>query len=74
LTHYRIDEFHSNAYAEWLRMGSPSEPNEKQYTLLQTAGALAALGPVETLSVAVGRAMVSFDLPRQAVSLLTIEW
>ena len=72
--HYRIDEFHSNAYAEWLRMGSPSEPNEKQYTLLQTAGALAALGPVETISVAVGRAMVSFDLPRQAVSLLTIEW
>jgi xylan 1,4-beta-xylosidase len=74
LTHYRIDEFHSNAYAEWLRMGSPSEPNEKQYARLQASGALAALGPVETIAVAVGRAAVNFDLPRQAVSLVTLEW
>jgi len=74
LTHYRIDEFHSNAHAEWLRIGSPSDPNEKQYAALQTAGALAALGPTETIAVAAGRATVTFALPRQAVSLLTIEW
>src|SRR6185295_19067488 len=30
LTHYRIDENHSNAYAEWKRMGSPIAPNERQ--------------------------------------------
>ena len=38
LEHFRIDEFHSNAYAEWKRMGSPTKPSKEQYTALQRAG------------------------------------
>ena len=37
LTHHRIDQHHSNAYAEWLRMGSPVAPNEQQYAALEAA-------------------------------------
>ena len=40
LTHYRIDETHSNAYAEWKRMGSPIAPNDAQYTRLLDASKL----------------------------------
>lgn len=74
LTHYRIDEFHSNAYAEWVRLGSPSDPNEKQYAQLRAAGALAALGSPEPVSLTGGRAALNFELPRQAVSLLVLTW
>ena len=37
LTHYRIDEGHSNAYALWKRMGSPIAPNAEQYAQLLAA-------------------------------------
>src|SRR6266545_4761805 len=43
LTHYRIDEGHSNAYALWKRMGSPIAPNAEQYARLLEAGQLARL-------------------------------
>lgn len=38
LTHYRIDELHSDAYAAWKRMGSPIAPTREQYSQLQEAG------------------------------------
>ena len=43
LTHYRIDETHSNSYAEWKRLGSPIAPNDAQYAQLEKAGKLSAL-------------------------------
>jgi xylan 1,4-beta-xylosidase len=74
LRHYRIDRDHSNAYTAWLAMGSPAEPNPEQYAKLERAGKLAALGDPVPLQVENGSAVVRLTLPRQAVSLLVIEW
>jgi xylan 1,4-beta-xylosidase len=75
LTHYRVDEHHSNAYADWRRMGSPIAPNERQYQKLMEASNLAKLADApEKLSVRNGTAELKFELPRQGVSLLILEW
>ena len=74
LTHYRIDEQHSNAYAEWKRLNSPIAPNDTQYARLLEAGKLATLGAIATVPVSRRTATIDFSLPRQAVSLLVFEW
>ncbi|HLP26393.1 MAG TPA: beta-xylosidase, partial [Acidobacteriota bacterium] len=75
LTHYRIDQHHSNSYAEWLRMGSPVAPNPEQYAALQKASSLTPLADAPmTVAVTHGAASLKFQLPRQAVSLLLVEW
>jgi len=75
LTHTRIDQQHSNAYAEWLRMGSPVAPNEAQYAQLEKSSALTPLtGAPGTVAVAAGKATLDFALPRQGVSSLVLSW
>ncbi len=75
LQHHRVDEFHSNAYGEWKRMGSPLAPNRKQYDQLAAASNLATLAESpSTVAVSGGKAELKFSLPRQGVSLLTLDW
>jgi xylan 1,4-beta-xylosidase len=74
LTHYSIDEKHSNAYAAWKSMGSPAAPTREQYTQLEEAGRLTAMEAPGTIPVDSGAASLKFSLPRQAVSLLVMEW
>jgi xylan 1,4-beta-xylosidase len=74
LTHYRIDEDHSNAYARWKRQGSPIAPTAEQYAELLAAAQLATVEGPATVSVDKGAATLRFALPRQAVSLLVLEW
>ena len=75
VTHYRIDQQHSNAYAEWVRMGSPIAPDPAQYAALQQASELATLeGSPAAIGVAGGKATVAFTLPRQGVSLVVVRW
>lgn len=75
LTHTRIDQHHSNAYAEWLRMGSPIAPNEAQYAQLEKFSELTPLtGAPATVAVTNGTATLDFALPRQGVSLLVVSW
>jgi xylan 1,4-beta-xylosidase len=75
LTHYRIDGTHSNAYTAWKAKGSPATPTPVQYTALEHASQLATLeGSPKTLTVKDGTATLSMTLPRQAVSLLVVEW
>jgi len=74
LTHYRIDGDHSNAYAVWKGMGSPIAPDRDQYARLQSASELARLDAPATVAVSDGTAVLRFTLPRQGVSLVTIEW
>ena len=73
LTHYRVDENHSNAYTAWKRLGSPIAPDEKQYAALEQAGQLATLAAPAPVSIAHGAATLTFTLPRQGVSLLVLE-
>jgi xylan 1,4-beta-xylosidase len=74
LTHYRIDRDHSNAYDRWQRMGSPQQPTEQQYRELEQAGQLQTLNQPERVTVADGRVVARFSLPRQGVSLVTLAW
>lgn len=72
---FRIDNEHSNAFAAWQRMGSPAVPTPVQYAQLEKFGQLATMGTTPaTIEVRNGQATVSVNLPRQAVSLLEIEW
>jgi xylan 1,4-beta-xylosidase len=73
LTHYRIDETHSNAYAAWRRMGAPIAPNDKQYQALLEASRLARVEPPTPVRGPSGETVVQFTLPRQGVSLLLVE-
>jgi xylan 1,4-beta-xylosidase len=75
LTHYRVDDRHSNAYAEWQRMGSPNAPDRGQYNRLLAASNLATVddAPARVI-VRQGVATFNVPLPRQAVSLLVLEW
>jgi xylan 1,4-beta-xylosidase len=72
--HARIDADHSNAYEAWKRMGAPKAPTPDQYAQLEKAGRLADLAPPQRLDAAGGRVRLSFTLPRQGVSLVTIGW
>ena len=75
LQHFRIDAAHSNAFTAWQRLGSPAAPSPAQYEQLQTASQLTPLaGAPASLDVAGGRASLQIALPRQAVSLIVIEW
>jgi len=74
LTHYRVDETHSNPYGAWKRMGSPVAPGSEQYRELQQASDLALLEPSRSVDVTSGSLQLELTLPRQAVSLLVVEW
>jgi xylan 1,4-beta-xylosidase len=74
LRHLRIDDDHSNSFAAWKRMGAPPQPSPQQYAGLERAGQLAAIGAAQTVRVRDSKATVRFELPRQGVSLLVLEW
>ncbi|MFP5390656.1 MAG: GH39 family glycosyl hydrolase, partial [Gammaproteobacteria bacterium] len=74
LRHYRIDQEHSNSYAAWKKMGSPAQPSAEQIAALTRASELAQLGGAQKITVRNGRAIVKMQLPRQAVSLVTLSY
>jgi xylan 1,4-beta-xylosidase len=73
VTHYRIDETHSNAYGAWKRMGSPIAPSDSQYARLLEASALATIEQSPAVAANGGSAL-TFRLPRQGVTLLVFDW
>ncbi|MEY2881301.1 MAG: hypothetical protein RLZZ15_3681 [Verrucomicrobiota bacterium] len=75
LAHHRVDGAHSNAYAVWQSLGSPVAPTKPQYLQLEAAAQLAHLADAPaTVAVDAGATTLRFALPRQAVSLLVLEW
>lgn len=75
LTHYRVDATHSNAYTLWQSLGSPVAPTRPQYIQLEAAAQLAQLENVSPVVAVESRsATLKFTLPRQAVSLLVLNW
>ena len=72
--HFRIDADHSDAFTVWQQMGSPLTLSAKQFAELEKAGQLAELEPPGKIRVKNGQAVLRFNLPREAVSLLVIEW
>jgi len=74
MRHYRIDGNHSNAYAVWKEMGSPQAVTTVQQRQLAAAGQLQLLGAAGWLEKKSGTIVTEFDLPRQGVSLIRLDW
>ena len=74
LTHYRIDDTHSNAYTVWKAMGSPHAPTPQQLAELKARDGLELLESPRWLPVSGGVVSVSTELPRQSISLLQLDW
>lgn len=74
LEHFRIDGTHSNAYTVWQAMGSPQSPSPEQYARLKSAGQLQLLNSPEWLDVKGGAVTIATELPRQAISLMHLNW
>jgi xylan 1,4-beta-xylosidase len=74
LEHFRIDQDHSNSFAEWQRLGSPQSPTSDQYAQLEKSGQLAELEPAHAIQVSNSEAHLDIELPRQGVSLLQLTW
>jgi xylan 1,4-beta-xylosidase len=72
VSHYRVDQTHSNSYEAWKKLGSPTSPTPAHYKQLEQAGKLAMLAPPERATVKDGRLTFNVILPRQAVSLIRI--
>jgi xylan 1,4-beta-xylosidase len=74
VTHYRIDNEHSNSYELWKKMGSPQTPTLAQITELEKAGQLQTMGKPVRLKSNNGSLVVDISLPRQGVSLIKLSW
>ena len=74
ITHYRIDDTHSNSYEVWKKMGSPQSPSAAQIKELEKAGQLAMLGAPKNVAVKAGKVQLDFDLPRLSVSFIKLDW
>jgi xylan 1,4-beta-xylosidase len=73
VSHLRVDELHGDAYTVWVSQGMPVSPSAEQATALQQAMAPSVLTPDETVRVAADHSVgVDFELPRFAVSLVTV--
>jgi xylan 1,4-beta-xylosidase len=74
IEHFRVDGSHSNAYAEWQRLGSPTHPSADEYWRLEDSGQLQQLTSPQWRKVTEGQITFELALPRQALSLLRITW
>jgi xylan 1,4-beta-xylosidase len=74
VTEYRIDQEHSNSFATWNQMGSPQQPTPDQYTQLEKAGQLAQIDTPHVITSNGGISSLNILLPRQAVSLVVLDW
>lgn len=74
LTHYRIDDSHSNAYTIWKAMGSPQNPSAAQYAELKSKDGLQLLESPRWIDAKGGAVSVATDMPHHSISLLHIDW
>lgn len=74
LHHYRVDAAHSNAYERWKQMGSPQQMNGDQRRQLEDAGQLELVDSPKWITTARGQVILDFSLPRQGVSLLSLQY
>jgi xylan 1,4-beta-xylosidase len=74
VTHYRIDDTHSNAYTVWKAMGSPQKPSAAQIAELKARAGLELLESPRWMTAEGGALTIATDLPRHAVSLIQLSW
>lgn len=69
-TRYRVDATHANSFAAYQAMGSPLAPNDAQYAALKVAATLT--GENTPITIAADGGDLTFDLPRQGVTLVVL--
>ena len=74
LHHYRIDDLHSNSYTVWRELGAPQQVTRAQYAALERAGQLELLRSPEWLETSDAGTTLTFELPRQGISFLSLSW
>jgi xylan 1,4-beta-xylosidase len=74
VTHYRIDNTHSNAYATWQAMGSPQKPSAEQIAELKSKDGLQLLESPRWVTTENGAITIHTDMPRQSISLVQLRW
>jgi len=74
VTHYRIDDTHSNAYTVWKAMGSPQKPSAEQIAELKSKDGLQLLESPRWTEIHNGAVSISTDLPHHAISLIQLRW
>lgn len=74
VTHYRIDNEHSNSYELWKKMGAPQQPTPAQIAELEKAGQLQTMAKPVRLKSNNGNLVMDISLPRQGVSLIKLNW
>jgi xylan 1,4-beta-xylosidase len=74
LTHYRIDDSHSNAYTVWKAMGSPQEPSADQIAALKDKDGLQLLESPRWLVAQDGSVTVGTVMPPHSISLMQLDW
>jgi xylan 1,4-beta-xylosidase len=72
--HYRVDDRFSNSFERWKTIGRPQQVTSEQYRELEKAGQLQLYTSPEWQSTSAGKMMLTFDLPRQGVSLIRLTW
>jgi xylan 1,4-beta-xylosidase len=72
LTHYRVDQSHSNAYAEWVRQGKPMYPAAGQRAAIKAHDGLELLEPPQQIMLDAGVVRLNFRLPVHGVSLVIV--
>jgi len=73
LTHYRIDENHSNAYTIWKSMGKPYNPTEAQLNQIKSRQGLELYEPEKVINAKENKITLALQLPHHSVSLLVLE-
>ena len=74
LTHYRIDNKFSNSYEVWKSMGTPQNPTKEQIEILERSGQLQMYTSPEYVTITNNVLNIGFELPRQGVSLIKLDW
>jgi hypothetical protein len=72
LTHFRVDETHSNPYNAWSAAGKPASPTEAQWQTMKAQQHLALLQPVSKATTTTMYTIANFSIPRQAGSLVIL--
>ena len=72
VTHTRIDADHSNACAEWERLGRPDWPDGAQRAAILARSGPEHLAPPETAEIRGGALELRFPLPTHGISLIEI--
>jgi xylan 1,4-beta-xylosidase len=72
--HYRVDQRFSNAFEKWKAKGSPQTVTPEDFRELESAGQLQLYTSPQWLDVSHEKAKLTFDLPRQGVSMVQLSW